>query len=119
MYLSAFFCIFADEKFDKIMGYKKPLLIGDVLSQVIRQSVGQKTADGLDAAIVQRKWHEVLGPVMSRYSFDERYEVSSGVFTVRIQSSVLRHELFLQRKELIKRLNDALGRNLVLALVLR
>ncbi len=95
------------------------MLIGELMSKNIRQYVGEKSADGLDALLVQRKWREMLGPVMSRYSLDEQYDTASGKLTVHIQSSVLRNDLFIQRVELIKKLNALLNRNLVLAIVLR
>lgn len=98
------------------MRYNKPLSIGEVLKKELNRAVGEDIMAGLDAMKVIDTWHATLGDVMSRYSCSEHFE--KGRLTVRITSSVLRNDLFMQRTELVKRLNDALGERKVIFLEL-
>ena len=56
----------------------------------------------------------MLGTTMVRYSEGETFE--NGALKVRIKSSVLRNDLFMQRTELIQKLNQQLGRQIVFAI---
>jgi hypothetical protein len=71
----------------------------------------------LDAILVVKEWREMLGPAMVRYSENEVFE--NGALKVRIKSAVLRNDLFMQRTELIEKLNERIGRRLVFAIVFR
>lgn len=94
--------------------FKKFQCIGEVLSTDIRKIVGPKSAEALDAVHVVNTWREMLGPTMVRYSEGEVFE--NRALRVRIRSAVLRNDLFMQRTELIKKLNDKLGKQIVFAI---
>ncbi len=99
---------------------KKPVLIGELLDVNIRTVVGDVVADGLDGIRVVEAWRRVIGPMAVPYSSGESYDSSrGGCLVVRISSSVLRHELFLHRKELIGKINAEIGRDCVAQLILR
>jgi hypothetical protein len=51
---------------------------------------------------------------MIRYSEGETFQ--DGALKVRIKSAVLRNDLFMQRTELIQKLNTQLGRQIVFAI---
>ena len=94
--------------------FKKVQRIGDVLTTDLRKIVGSESEKGLDAVHVLNTWRQMLGPTMVRYSEGETFE--NGALRVRIKSSVLRNDLFMQRTELIQKLNIQLGRQIVYAI---
>ncbi|MGM9805444.1 MAG: DUF721 domain-containing protein [Candidatus Aphodosoma sp.] len=88
------------------MRYNKTLSIGEILATELHKAIGKDTMNGLEAIKVIETWRELLGPVLSRYTSEERF--ANGRLTVRITSSVLRNDLFLQRTILLERLNKML-----------
>ena len=96
------------------MYFKKVQRIGEVLSTDLRKIVGAESAKGLDAVHAIDTWRKMLGTTMVRYSEGETFE--NGALKVRIKSSVLRNDLFMQRTELIQKLNQQLGRQIVFAI---
>ena len=96
------------------MYFKKVQRIGEVLSTDLRKIVGAESAKGLDAVHAIDTWRNMLGPTMVRYSEGETFE--NGALKVRIKSAVLRNDLFMQRTELIQKLNQQLGRQIVFAI---
>ncbi len=94
--------------------FKKVQSIGDLLSGDLRKIVGPESSKALDAVHVVNTWREILGPTMIRYSEGETFQ--DGALKVRIKSAVLRNDLFMQRTELIQKLNTQLGRQIVFAI---
>ena len=94
--------------------FKKIQTIGTILSGDIRKIVGSESAKGLDAIHVINAWREILGPTMIRYSEGETFQ--EGALCVRIKSAVLRNDLFMQRSNLIEKINQKLGRKIVFAI---
>ena len=94
--------------------FKKVQSIGDLLSGDLRKIVGPESSKALDAVHVVNTWREMLGPTMIRYSEGETFQ--DGALKVRIKSAVLRNDLFMQRTELIQKLNTQLGRQIVFAI---
>ena len=94
--------------------FKKVQSIGDLLSGDLRKIVGPESSKALDAVHVVNTWREMLGPTMIRYSEGETFQ--EGALKVRIKSAVLRNDLFMQRTELIQKLNQQLGRQIVFAI---
>ena len=94
--------------------FKKVQSIGDILSEDLRKIVGLESSKALDAVHVVNTWRQILGTTMVRYSEGEVFE--KGALRVRIKSAVLRNDLFMQRTELIQRLNQQLGRQIVFAI---
>lgn len=94
--------------------FKKTQRIGDIINSDIRKIVGYESSKGLDAIHVINVWQKILGTTMARYSEGESFE--NGALRVRIKSSVLRNDLFMQRTELIQKLNQQLGRQIVYAI---
>ena len=96
------------------MYFKKVQRIGDLIKTDLRKIVGPESYKALDAVHVVNTWRQMLGPTMARYSEGETFE--NGALRVRIKSSVLRNDLFMQRTELIQKLNTQLGRQIVFAI---
>lgn len=96
------------------MYFKKVQRIGDILTTDLRKIVGIESAKGLDAVHAVNTWRQILGPTMARYSEGETFE--NGALRVRIKSAVLRNDLFMQRTELIQKLNQQLGKQIIYAI---
>ncbi len=96
------------------MYFKKVQRIGDLITTDLRKIVGPESSNALDAVHVVNTWRQMLGTTMVRYSEGEIFQ--DGALRVRIKSSVLRNDLFMQRTELIQKLNIQLGRQIVFAI---
>ncbi|MDR2534072.1 MAG: DUF721 domain-containing protein [Tannerellaceae bacterium] len=66
---------------------------------------------------VQRAWGELLGPSVMKYTGS--VYVRNRALYVSLTSSVLRSELMLNREELIRRLNNHAGGEVIVDIVMR
>ena len=66
---------------------------------------------------IQRAWGEVLGPMIMRST--QKLFVKNRVLHVFLNSSVLRNELLLNRKRLLKNLNDYAGEEVIGDIIIR
>ncbi len=64
-----------------------------------------------------RTWAEVAGPMVA--SCTESVTLRGGILTVRISSSVVRHETFMRRGQLRDALNLASGHDLIRELIVK
>lgn len=82
---------------------------------------GYLKAEKLDTKMnelrVSSLWADVVGAGINRYTID-RY-VKNGVLYVRLSSAPLRNELMLGRSILVKRLNEAVGAEVITDIVFR
>ena len=62
-------------------------------------------------------WSEVVGPGVNRYTIN-RY-VKDGILYVRLSSAPLRNELMLGRSILVKRMNEAIGHEVIKDILFR
>jgi predicted nucleic acid-binding Zn ribbon protein len=84
------------------------------------QSIGSLITDFLrgteaETTLLERKipalWEEVLGAPVARFTGE--MEVKNGTLFVHIHSAALRQQLFEQRYTIIKKLNQAVGANVL------
>ena len=66
---------------------------------------------------VSELWAEIVGPGVNRYTVS-RF-VKGGVLYVHLSSAVLRNELMMGRSSLVKRLNEAVGSEVINDIVFR
>jgi len=70
---------------------------------------------GIDRAIAQNKaliiWDEIVGQSVAENTQADRVE--HGVIIVKTSSPTWRQELFFQKKEIIRKFNTALGKNVI------
>lgn len=82
--------------------------IGDVLTLFIREN-------GMEQHFLEKEavrlWPEVMGPTVARLT--RSVEMDRGTLRVRISSAALRSQLFDCRHQLIARINEAAGRNII------
>jgi len=83
--------------------------IGDVLRDFYRDNpqIKQKILE----VRIQKAWGEILGPNIMRST--QRLFVKNRVLHVFLNSSVLRNELSMNKKRLLKSLNDYAGEEVI------
>ena len=88
--------------------------IGAVLDDFLMQN--PELADKLAETRLIDSWKTVLGSSVSR--FTENIYIKKRALYVRITSSVLRSELMMCREQLIIKLNNEAGRNVIDSIIL-
>jgi len=83
--------------------------IGTVLDSFFEQN--PELADKLAEVRLMDSWKTVLGASVSR--FTDKLFIKKRTLYVRITSSVLKSELLMCREQLILKLNNAAGRNVI------
>lgn len=70
---------------------------------------------GLETPLMQKRlveaWPQVAGPVIARYTLNT-YIYNQTLF-VRLSNPALRSDLSMMRSELVKKLNDAVGEQVI------
>ena len=90
-------------------------LSSDLLREAL-SSNGNEAAIHLTELSVQEAWTQVLGS-LTQYSTN--LELKDGALHVRITSAVLRNDLFMQRSQLIEKINQVIGKKIVYSIVFR
>lgn len=87
--------------------------LAELLPQFLRD-------EGLETPLMQKrivdKWDVVVGPSVARYT-TTKY-ISNQVLHVKINNPALRQDLSMMRQQLLKRLNDAVGRPVIVDVVI-
>lgn len=82
--------------------------IGDLLTDYLRES-------GLEKQLLERqvvnKWSDVMGPSVARLT--RSVALKNGVLMVRISSAALKAQLFECRREVVSKLNESVGAQIV------
>jgi len=70
---------------------------------------------GIDNAVAQNNalniWNEIVGEKVANNTEPDRVE--HGVMVVKVSSATWRQELYFQKKEIIQKLNNTIGRNVI------
>lgn len=82
--------------------------ISELLSQYLRQQ-------GMETPLLQRRivdtWDSLMGPTIAQYT-TEKF-IKNQVLFVKILNPALRQDLNMMRSQLVKRLNDAVGSQII------
>lgn len=82
--------------------------VGQIINDLLRQ-------ENLDVALDEHRasalWPQIVGDGVNRYTV-RRY-VKDGVMTVHLSSASLANELMLNRDAIVRRINKALGRDII------
>lgn len=88
--------------------------VGELVEDLFRDPViRRKIAEGR----LPDTWREVAGTMVA--SCTDSVEFKSGILTVRISSSVVRHEVFMQRTFLRDQINRRAGATLVREVIVK
>jgi predicted nucleic acid-binding Zn ribbon protein len=70
---------------------------------------------GVDNAIAQNKalniWNEIVGDTVAKNTEPDRVE--HGVIIVKVSSPTWRQELYFQKKEIIQKINNKIGKKVI------
>ncbi len=84
----------------------------ETIAAVIRQFLKEQ---GLEKPFLEHQiikaWPQLMGPLVQKYT--GRIEVRDGKLHVQITSAALRQELFIARHELVKKLNEEVGAEII------
>ena len=89
-------------------------LLKDLLQQFIDKSGRQRL---YDERRVLSLWTEVVEPVVAQNT--QYKDIKNGVLTVKVTNAALRFELLARKSEIIRRLNDRLGVEVVKDVIFR
>lgn len=96
------------------MRKKNTELLSDVIKQVLKQH-------HLDKPLYEKRlidaWPMVLGENIMKYTSD--LSIRNRVLYVSLTSSVLRHDLFISKEEILKSLNKQVGVDVIVDIVFR
>lgn len=88
--------------------------VGDIITKLLKE-------DNIDRQFDEQKvvylWPEIVGSGINHYTVS-RY-VKNGVLYLHLSSAALRNELMMSRTALIKRLNEAVGSEVIHDIVIR
>lgn len=88
--------------------------IGALLDELFRSpNIAAKIAEGALPDV----WRQVVGPLVAAQTRQVR--LARGVLYVHVASSVVRHELMMQRESLVRALNERSGVAVVQSLVVQ
>lgn len=87
---------------------RHPTPLSDLLPQYLR-------SEGLETPILERRllriWDDVAGRVVARYTQEKA--IRNQTLYVKISNPALRQDLSMMRKQLISKLNDAVGAQII------
>ena len=89
--------------------------LGSILKEILHENSMLKSK--IAEQRVLRDWKELLGEGVSMYTSNLYFK--RGVLFVQLDSSVLRAELMMNKKNLIDKLNDYAGMEILRDIVLR
>ncbi|MHC1778827.1 MAG: DUF721 domain-containing protein [Bacteroidales bacterium] len=96
------------------MRRQQVLKLGDLFGEFLKK-------EGLEDGIIRMKifeaWDEVVGEKLSSYTMEKFYR--DGKLFCRISSSAARNTLFMQRIEIVEKINKKLEIELVKVLILK
>lgn len=96
------------------MKRSKTILIGDALKEFFeRPYIAAKVAEGK----LPETWRAVVGDVVANMTTELRLD--NHILFVRISSSIIRHELFMQREALKDEINHRSKARLVNSVIVR
>lgn len=84
------------------------LSITDALVEYLRESGLEKSVLEVQ---VEEAWPKVMGSVV--VGLTQSVEMKDGVLYVRVRSAALKAQLFENRFELVRKLNEAVGANVI------
>lgn len=90
------------------------MLLGDALNEFFKRPY---VARQLAISKIDELWLEVVGERVARQTTSLRYD--NGILHVSISSSLMRHEIFLQREELREALNRAAKSPIIGSVIVR
>ena len=91
-----------------------PFKMDDLMKSFMKEN---KLEKGLDKVNVEAAWRDLMGTGVNNYT--NSVKLHKDTLYVELSSSVLREELSYGKDKIIGMLNEALGKNLIIKIILR
>ena len=88
--------------------------LGEVIQDFLKESGWQKK---LDEVNLITQWDKLLGSNLAKYT--EEVFIQNDVLHIRLNSSTLRQELLYKKTDLIKDLNEMVGKQVISDIILK
>jgi predicted nucleic acid-binding Zn ribbon protein len=88
--------------------------LGEVIKDFLRESGWEQR---LDEVKIITQWDKTLGPSLAKYT--EEVFIKNRVLHIRLNSSTLRQELSYKKTDLLKELNEAVGKEVITDILLK
>ncbi len=82
--------------------------LGDILEKLFAAYGWTEKMDGVR---ITNKWEKVVGSIFAKHSTN--LYVKNKKLYVFLDSAVLRNELYMERTEIVKKLNSEIGKNVI------
>ncbi len=86
--------------------------LGDVLQQLFDAYGWTEKMDGVR---ITNSWESIVGGIFAKHTTN-MYVKNKKLF-VFLDSSILRNELYMERSKIVKKLNSAIGKNVITEIV--
>lgn len=90
------------------MKRKEAQALSEILDEILREN---NLDIGLDGARARAAWKETMGEAVDKCTIGLSFD--KGTLHVKLSSAVLRNELFMNRRQLIDKLNTHIGRPVI------
>lgn len=96
------------------MRRSKTISLAEAIGDYIKE---MKLDKGLSEIALINSWEEVAGRAIA--SRTSRIYIKDGILYIHLKSSVVRNELLMLRQELMEKLNQKAGRDIIKEIILR
>ncbi len=90
------------------------LSIGEALQQFLKKS---RLKYGLQAVQIEEVWEKIMGKTVSKYT--DKLQIIGSTLFITTTVAPLKNELLYQKDTIIKRVNEALGENVIKEVVVK
>jgi len=88
--------------------------IGDALKGFVNKS---KLRNGIRAVQIEEIWEKLMGKTIAKYT--DKIEIVNHTLFIRTNVGPLKNELQYQKPQIIQRVNEAFGENLITQVVIQ
>ncbi len=88
--------------------------IGDAIKSFLNKS---KLRNGVRAVQIEEIWEQLMGKTIAKYT--DKIEIVNHTLFIHTQVGPLKNELSFQKVQIIQRINEAFGENIVTQVVIR
>lgn len=88
--------------------------VGDIIRKLMKNPNLAEKLDKLDALDA---WENIIGMQLCKYITDQK--IYKGILYVKLKSAVVRNELNYKKSDLMKQINQKIGKELITNIVLK
>ena len=90
------------------------LSLGEALQAFLKKS---RLKNGIMAVQIEDVWEKMMGKTISKYT--DKIQIIKGTLFISTNESTLRNTLMFQKEDIIKRVNETLGEQVIHEVVIR